>query len=625
MAVSQANHKFPGMLKYAALIVIGVGLYAGREIFIPVALAVLLCFLLAPVVTRLQKWHLPRVPAVLLVMLLLCGAVVGGGWLIAGQLLQMADKLPQYQQTVHEKLQSLHSKPGGTFDRINHTFDSYASEVESIASQPATTQAVAATQITSSASQPEAIEVKLAPSRASGVEMLRSVIVGALSPIVTLGIVMILTLFMLIQREDLRDRAIRLMGGSQLHLTTDALDDAGQRVSRYLLLQLVVNVIFGICIWLGLFLLGVPYSPLWGALAGIMRFMPYFGVPAASIPPMLMAFVSAPGFHEILFTLGLFVMLEIGISYFVEPWLYGSKTGISPLAILVSALFWAWIWGPAGLLLSTPLTVCLAVMGRHIPGLRFLQVVFGDEPALKPESRLYQRLLSNDLEEAQQMAEEKLKESSLTAFYDSLLIPSLVLAEHNRHRGELDEAREQFIFDGIANLIQEMEEQDEAARRKRLERGNELDETPVPNALEADRPLVLCLGASDGADELGARMLAGLLRGRGIDARVNSAETLTGESVALVGELRPELVCISAVPPHAALQARYLCKRLRSAYPQLKIVVGLWQSQETEARIQERLPSTLADFVVTKVQDAVERIVSQVAMEAHMAETPAVG
>lgn len=604
--------KFPSMIKYAAMIVIAVGLYVARDICIPVALAALLCFLLSPVVSRLQKWHIHRIPAVIIVMLVFCTTLLVGGWLIVGQLVQMVDRLPQFQETVHEKMLSLHIKPGGTLDRLNRTFDSYAREMESIASQPAPTQP-SSTQVVIPATEPQAIEVTLAPQRATGVQMLRTIVFSALKPIITLGLVLILTLFMLIQREDLRDRAIRLMGGSQLHTTTEALDDAGQRVSRYLLFQLVVNVCFGVLVWLGLLLIGIPYSGLWGAVAGIMRFMPYFGVPAAALPPLVIALVTLPGFMPIVLTISLFVALEIVIAYFIEPWLYGAKTGITPLAILVSALFWAWIWGAAGLLLSTPLTVCLAVIGRHIPGLRFLQVLFGDEPPLKPEARLYQRLLAGDLEEAEEMSEAKIKATSLGECYDTLLVPALVLAEHNRHRGELDETRAQGVLAGMGNLIDDLQEQDAARRKLSVREGS--NEVPLH---AGERSLVICMGANDEADGLAARMLAGILRGRGVDARVTSAATLSGESVSLVSELQPDLVCISAVPPHAVMQARYLCKRLRAAHPQLKIVAGLWQSTEPEVRIHERLAAPLADYVVTRLQDAADRIVSQSALEARL-------
>ena len=397
------------------------------------------------------------------------------------------------------------------------------------------------------------------------------------------------------------------MGRGQLNLSTKAIDDAANRMSSYLLMQLAVNSIFGICVGVGLYFIGVPYSPLWGLLAGCLRFMPYFGVPAAAVPPVLMAFVSAPGFVSILLTIGLFAALELLICYVVEPWLYGTRTGISALAILGAAFFWAWIWGPVGLLVSTPMTVCLVVIGRHVPSLHFLDILFGDTPALAPEVRFYQRLLAGDQDEAAEIAEQFMQNASLPEMYDSLFMPALRLAEQDRHRGEMDESRERFVYQCFSDLIDDFEERTPQAGAPWAGEIPRLETTS--RGLTA--PVVLCMPANDEADELAARMLAGLLRQRGLEVKVMSMETLAGESVKAVAQLKPDVVCISAVPPHAALYARYRSKRLRTAYPELTIIVGLWGETEESRQIERRLPSPLVDYVVMTMRAAIYRIASQ--------------
>ncbi|HEY4330161.1 MAG TPA: AI-2E family transporter [Phycisphaerae bacterium] len=611
MAQSRFSQIIPGMFRAACLIVVVVGLYVARDLCIPIALAVLLSFLLAPIVSRVQKWHIPRVPAVMLVMLFILIVIGSVGWLAIGQTIQLADRLPEYQATVHQKLEAFHTRPGSTFDRLNHTFEDFATEVDSITSQPAASQPDPLVPATAPAeTAPKAIEVTLAKPHASGLEILRNIMVRTLSPIATLGIVLILTLFMLIQREDLRDRVLRLLGRGQLNMSTKAIDDATGRISRYLLMQLMVNSIFGACIWIGLFFIGVPYSPLWGLMAACFRFMPYFGVPAASIPPILMAFVSAPGFMAILLTIVLFAGLELLISYVVEPWLYGAHTGISALAILGSAFFWAWIWGPVGLLLSTPITVCLVVLGHYVPGMQFLEILFGDAPALAPEVRFYQRLLAGDQDEAAEIAEQFFHNKTLAELYDQLLIPALVLAEQDRHRGELDENRERFIYQSFADLIGEFEERTPHEHHESKNGDSKVNEHLEDEVRLANGPWVLCAPANDQADELAARMLAGLLRQRGLRVNVLSMDVLAGESVKAVGKLNPDVVVISAVPPHAGLYARYRSKRLRAAYPDLKLVVGLWKEPEDSRQIERRFPGALVDYVVRSVQGAVERITS---------------
>ncbi len=619
MAKISAPRGLPGISGFIIFVLVVVILYLARDVCIPFALAVLLSFMLGPVVSRLQSWRLRRVPAVLLVLALAISFVGFGGWLVANQLIGLADGLPQYQTTVHNKLKAFHTRPGGLMDRLNQTLESYSGELESIASQPSSRSADTQT-ATSKAVEEKPVQVTLAKPHTTSLELLQALALRAMGPLASGGVVIILTLFMLIQWEDVRDRAIRLIGAGQLRLTTTAMDDAAQRVSRYLLLQLTVNSLFGLCCGIGLYFIGVPYYVLWGVLAAGLRFIPYFGTPIAALFPLTMAFAVAPGFREMWLTAGLYAGLELSISNFVEPWLYGSSTGISPLAIIVSALFWTFLWGPLGLLLSTPLTVCLVVIGRHVPKLGFLNVIFGDQPVLAPAARFYQRLLAVDQEDAAEMAEEMFKNTSLVDVYDSLMIPALVLAEQDRHRGDLDETQEEFIFQSIRDLVEDLAQRpdtvDVEASKGSAPSHVQEKEAPV------QRASVLCIPAKDQADELAALMLAGLLQRNGIKVELITDAMLTGERVHIVQELKPCMVCVSAVPPWALLHARYMCMRLRAQYPDLKLVVGIWQSKIDSEKLKAKLPVSLVEQTVVTLADAVMRITAIVNFESTRAAIP---
>lgn len=612
-SAARGSHGIPGFLTFVLVVVV---LYLAREVCIPLALAVLLSFMLRPVVNRLQGLGLRRVPAVLVVLALALAIAGSAGWLVANQLIGLADALPQYQATTHDKLQAFHARPGGLMDRLNRTLVSYSGELESIASQPSSRPAE------SQSAEPVAplrVEVTLAKPQRSGLELLEALSLRAIGPLGSGLVVAILTFFMLVQWQDVRDRAIRLIGAGQLRLTTTAMEDASLRVSRYLLLQLAVNSLFGLCCGIGLYFIGIPYYVLWGVLAAGLRFVPYFGAPAAALFPLTMAFAAIPGFREMWLTVALYAVLELSISNFVEPWLYGASTGISPLAIVGSALFWTFLWGPLGLLLSTPLTVCLVVIGRHVPKLSFLNVIFGDEPVLTPAARFYQRLLAVDHEEAAEMAEELFKSSSLVDLYDSLIIPALVLAEQDRHRGDLDAAQADFIFQSIRDLVDDMAGRPDvagAAAGPPEAAPREQEQPP------AARVTVLCVPAKDQADELAALMLAGLLRREGLRVEVTSSEMLTGGHAHTIEKLKSGLVCVSAVPPLALLHARYMCMRLRSQYPDLKLVVGLWQSRTDLEKLKAKLPVSLVEHTVLTLADAVTCIAAMARSESARSPIP---
>jgi len=406
---------------------------------------------------------------------------------------------------------------------------------------------------------------------------------------------------MLLKREDLRSRLIRLIGQGNISVTTRAMDDANQRVSRYLLMQFVVNVIYGTAVAIGLFFIGVPNAILWGAFATALRFIPYIGPWIAAAFPVILSLAVSPSWMMPLITLGLFVLLELICSNMVEPWLYGSSTGVSSIALVVAAVFWTWLWGAIGLLLATPLTVCLVVMGRHVPQLAFLSVMLSDEEALSPAEECYHRLLTVGLNEASELTDTYLKSNSLTALYDAVLIPVITAAETDHQRGSLDNEQRDFVEQGIRDIIEDVGT-GPAPESSPIEDKRETEGSPPPALVPARR--VCCLPARADRDEIAGTMLVRLLEQQGFQAQNASAELAAGELVKMVGEADGDAVCISVVAPSTVIHARYLCGKLRSQLPNLKIVVGLWGATENITQAQ-RLRDSGANKVVTTLNDAV--------------------
>jgi AI-2E family transporter len=437
-------------------------------------------------------------------------------------------------------------------------------------------------------------------------KIVQSVFGNLFRPLATAGIVVVFVIFMLVQREDLRNRLLRLLGSGKLKIATQALDEAGQRVSRYLLMQLMVNSSYGLLIGLGLYFIGIPNALVWGLAATFLRFIPYAGAVLAAIMPIGLAFAVDPGWIKPTLTAVLFVVSELIVGNIIEPWLYGSSTGISSFAVLIAAVFWAWLWGPVGLLLATPLTVCLAVLGRCGPQVEFLHIILSDEPVLPDEARFYQRLLANDTEEAAEVAEEVLKKQSMEFLFDRVILPALSLTEHDRNEGILDAQRFKFILDSTKEIIEELA----------------VPEQDGPKAVaDGDGPgpiAVLCIPAKDEADELFGIMLAHLLRRKNVPAMSVSASSLANERFQEVKRSSAPVICVSALPPSALRQARLFCKRLRAEFPELTIIVGVWTRSPDLERIHSRLPSDLVSQVVTSLSEAVEIIRPMVANQATM-------
>lgn len=596
----------PGLSTMAVAVVVVAALYFGREIFVPFALAVLLSFALAPLVALLRRCHVPRPPAVILVVTVAALAILAIGGLVAGQVTSLAGNLPFYQRNIQAKIHSIQSSfPGtGIVERASRVLKELQQEIAKEDAKEDRSAAEADAAAPPGGPQPapeiEPIPVQIRQPDPAPLQMLQSVIGPLLGPLATAGIVVVFVVFMLLQREDLRDRLIRLAGTRDLQRTTTALDEAARRVSRYLLMQFVVNVTYGVPIGIGLWLIGVPNPLLWGLLATLLRFVPYIGPFVAAAFPLILAVAVDPGWSMLLWTAALFIVVEVISNNVVEPLLYGSSTGLSPVAIIVAAIFWTWLWGPVGLLLSTPLTVCLVVLGRHVPQLQFLDVILGSEAVLEPEQRFYQRLLAGDPEEATEQAEEFLKESRLVDFYDQVALEALRLAEYDRARGSLDAERQALILDGMATVVENLSDHEEEPDASEAASGAE---QAAPLAAAGDA-LALCIAARSQLDEAAAVILAGLLERQGMQVRVHSSRDVAGGNLDQIDRSGVRLVWLSCMSGQSFLRARYLVRRLRRRMPGVPILVGFWTL--TAADIDRRDP-TGADATADSFRAAVER------------------
>jgi len=559
-------------------------LYLAREILIPLALAITLTLVMTPAVGWLQKLHIGRFPAALLVILVSMAAVAGISYVIFNQLVQVATELPSYQQNIDHKIRALRMRDTGALSRAAKSVQKLGKDLDTVQETPAPPTERAARSNTPV--NPLPVQVIEAPP--SALVYLRDLARPFLAPLAVLGIVLVFTLFLLVEEADLRNRLFRLAGMSRLNVMTQALDDATQRVSRYLMLQFLVNAGFGALCGLGLYFIGVPYAALWGTVAALFRIIPYIGSIVAGLLPLVLSLAVFDNWLQPLLVFVLFTTLEVITANLLEPRLYGAHTGISSLALLLTTVFWATLWGPVGLILSTPLTVCVVVLGRHVPHLSFLHILLGDQPALEPQAHLYQRLLAMDEQEARAVIEAYRAENSLLQLYDAVILPALTMAEQDRHKGALDPEREEFLFLSLREVLAEYSEnaphRPEAAARGRM----------------------LCFPAHDEADEIAAAMLAQLLEQGGQTTLTFPVGTASGNMLDLVAPTANDVFCISSIPPFAFSHARTLNRQLRAKYPQTKILIGVWGFSGEIERALQRFQPTRPDKLVNSLADALE-------------------
>lgn len=619
------------LLTLAVAVVFIAALFLAREVLIPVTLAILLSFVLAPLVGLLRLARLPRVPAVLLAVVVAIGIILALAGLIGVQIASLVGDFPRYQYTIEQKVETVQH---ATTDQLSKLMNQLGHQLDHAApAAPGQPPAAA-----DGESEPKPLPVEVHQPSPSQMELVQRYLAPVLSPLATLAIVVIVSIFVLLQQEDLRDRLIRLFGSRDLHRTTVAMDDAARRLSKYFLTQLAINASFGVIIGAGLFFIGVPSPILFGVMAALLRFVPYIGAPLAALLPLALAAAVDPGWSMVLWTFGLFLVVEPMMGQVVEPVLYGHSTGLSPFSVVVAAIFWTWLWGPIGLILSTPLTLCLVVLGRHVDRLEFLDVLLGDRPALTPIESFYQRMLAGDPDEAIDYAELLLKERSLSSYYDEVALKGLQLAAHDVTRGVLQPEQLERIKDAIASLIEDLDDHDDAdpapdeaddgpAAPTRAERALPAEPAPtteppdqdaLPEAWRGDGA-VLCVAGRGPLDEAAAAMLAQLLTKHGLGSRVEPHHAVSRSGIASLDVSGVAMVCISyleitGTPSHL----RYLLRRVRQKVPGAPILVGLWPAEEAVLRDDRLRAAVGADYYATSLREAVTACLEA----AHGAEEP---
>ena len=601
MTVHSKSPVSSGLRNIGILVAVVGVLYLARELLIPLAFAVILSLILAPAIVWLQKLGMGRVSAALLVLVLAMAGAVIIGWIIFNDLVDVANQLPQYQENIQKKLAAIRAPSTGAVGRAAASVQQLGKELASPpvpVVPPGAADRAGRRAAPNTPSRPVTVQVVEAP--ANELLYVRDMIQPFLGPLGVFGMVVIFSLFLMIGHDDLRDRLFRVVGVSQLNVMTQALNDATRRVSRYLLLQLLVNAVFGVLCGTGLFLVGVPYAFLWGAVAAILRIVPYAGsLVAAALPLMLSLAVFDDWLHPLLVFL-MFGAVELVTGNWVEPRLYGSHTGVSSLALILTTVFWTVLWGPAGLILSTPLTVCVVVLGRYVPQFAFLHILLGDEPALAEEARFYQRLLAMDDQDARNVIDRYLAGHSLLKLCDSVLVPALTLAEHDRHKGALDPDREAFLFLSVKEMLTELAERAEKSGFADVAITSE-----TPPVAPAGR--VLCIPADDEADEVTAAMLALLLERSGCIV-VTLLPDASLQQLAFVQPAVGDVFCVCALPPFAFAHARTLSHQLRMRFPGVRIVVGVWGFAGETKVAMERFQTPRPDELVTSLADAIQAV-----------------
>jgi predicted PurR-regulated permease PerM len=587
--LSRNAGNLPGWIFLPSTVLVIAILYWAQEILVPIAAAILLTFVLNPVVSALERLRLGRVIAVTISVVLAFSILLGVGWLVVRQFAGLANELPQYRRNIREKIADLRDlKKGGALEQVEETVTEVKAELqkkEAGAKEPLPKQVVVAAE-EESAFWP--IPLATGPM----VERLAAV-----------GLAIVLVIFMLIQREELRNRLIRILGYSRLTVTTKALEEAGERISRYLLAQFLINAGFGITVGAVLFLIGVPYALLWGFVAIVLRFIPYVGPWLAAIMPTALSLAYFPGWMTPLMVVAAFVVLELATNLLLEPLLYGESAGVSELAILIMAAFWTWLWGPFGLVLATPLTVCLVVFSKYVPEMSFVTVLLSDAPALEPHINYYQRMLADDLDEGEEIVEEYLRNHSITELYDQVFIPALSRAKRDRRRNQLTERDEQAVYDGSRAILEDLEN-DPKNSTPSDPKAKSANDRLAPASVEQ----ILGFPADGKADEVALLAFEKIFDARRHKINVISADMLAAEMVSLVEQKQPRLICIGALAPGGLAHARYLCKRIRSRCPEVKILIARWGSAESLDHNRTALSSAGADRIATTLVEARDQL-----------------
>jgi predicted PurR-regulated permease PerM len=602
---------------FCGLLLVTAFLYWAQKVLIPVALAVLLAFILAPLVNVVQRRGLGRVPSVLVLVVFSFLLLGGVGWIISLQIGGLLRNLPQYRKVIDQKLQSLqfggHDSVWSELKQTAHDISKHFGGPEDTEGAEGTpTERAARRAAEAVAGDKRAVVPGTAPENplyvrpvSSGWSELAEAAGPAAEGLGTAFLVVVLVVFMLVQRENLRNRVVRLIGHGRLIVTTRAIDEGARRISRFLLMQLCVNAGFGVLLAVGMVILGVvtghrdlsKYALLWGFICGTLRFVPYVGTWLGAALLFFFTVATLPDWGTPLILFAYFMVLELLTANVIEPLLFGHSTGVSPVALLLAAAFWTWLWGPVGLVLSTPLTVLLVVLGKYVPQLDFFEVLLGDEPALHPSITYYQRLVARDQDEAADLVEEFVQTHTLDAVYEQVLLPALVLARKDHDRGELDADDFEFVLRATREVLDDLGAVEQ-------ERFADKAEGQAPR-----KAALLACPARDEADEVALLVFARMLEPQGYKVEVISTRALAAEVLGRIGNECPVVVLVGSLPPGGLAQARYLCKRIKAQCPTVKIAVGRWGEKENLERIQKRLKASGADLVATTLADTRTQVV----------------
>ena len=609
-----------------ATIAVVAALHLGRDFFLPLAIAILITFALSPLVSRLRSFGLPMIASVLVAVTIAFSGIGAFMLVVGGQLAQLAEELPTFQENIVTKLESFQAS--GSENGLVNRLSRMVAEINA--------------QLVTAVPQGDAAGANDAPLAVEVIEnrgvfaSLRDLVLPLVKPIATAGLVFVVVVFMLLERDELRDRFIRLVGANDINRTTQVIEDAGTKVGTYLLIQLLVNVIYAVPIGLGLLLIGVPNAVLWAMMTLVLRFVPYIGPILAAVFPLFLAFAVSPDWSMVLWTGALFLVVEMVSSNVIEPWLYGSKTGVSPLAIIISAIFWTWVWGPLGLVLSTPLTVCLVVVGRYIPQFEIFDVLFGDRPVLAAHSRLYQRLLVGDTVESTLRAEEILEEVFIADYHRDVGIPAMMLAQEDYERGVLAPDQLTRFVDSAEHLLSELDQavQDEFAEARQAkvdadpnspdapsEAGQEIQpvggltgESLADAALPGLGRRLVVMGGRTRLDDVAARMLAQSALADGAEVTVLSHEDLTPRRFGAVSQLDADCLLLAFLDTSPSRASLLHIRRLKRAIPQMRVGLILWLASADlhpgappRRASKEKLAEILeigADFYATGLDEA---------------------
>ncbi|HEU0200107.1 MAG TPA: AI-2E family transporter [Burkholderiaceae bacterium] len=602
MPLNQVNSR--PFIVLASIAIVLYLLFWLQPVLVPLALAILLTFLLSPVVAFLQRHGLRRVPAVIAAATVALLVISSIGWLVGRQLNALVDGFPQYEENLRRRITALREGEAGFFEKLQRAVKRTTREIEKQMEKQ------------TPAADVEPDEKAALPVRVIGDGTSQrfgdpwAAMTPVLAPLAAVGLAVVLVIFMLIRREDLRDRLISLVGHGRVTVTTKALDEASERISRYLLMQLIVNGTFGLAVGIGLYFIGIPHAALWGFLAAVLRYIPYIGPWIAASLPFTMTILVSETWTPPLLVIALFLVAELLSNLVMEPWLYGRRIGISETALLVMIAFWTWLWGPIGLVLATPLTVCLALLGKYVPLLSFFDTLLSDGPALDVRIGYYQRLLARDQDEASDIAQAYMQRSSLEKTCDGLLIPALIHARRDFERDELNDQDLHFVLEATREIFEEL-----IAMRAAAPDAPTAEKSATAAAQAAGAKfVVLGCPARDESDELALVMLEHVLGPSRCKVEVTSAALLTAELSALVGEHveqhgRP-LICIASLPPGGVTHTRLLCRRLRASYPDLKILVGRWSMEGSEDETRAQLLAAGADLFAASLEETGTQVLS---------------